>query len=129
MIILDERLKYLHKEFFDWKIFIIVTLITIIIGVIIALIIVAKEDILDMGEKILIFSVTMILIGLFGAGIGAVSAINTRCVASKRQYEIYLTDMSFEELVDSPNYIIVDTVGKKIIIEDKEWKYFEGYEE
>ena len=82
-----------------------------------------------MGEKILIFSVTMILIGLFGAGIGAVSAINTRCVASKRQYEIYLTDMSFEELVDSPNYIIVDTVGKKIIIEDKEWKYFEGYEE
>ena len=129
MVILDERLKYLHKDFFDWKIFVIVTLITIIIGIIIALIIVAQEDNLNIGEKILIFFTMIILIGLLGAGVGTVSAINTRCVASKRQYEIYLTDMSFEELVDSPNYTIVDTIGKKIIIEDKEWKYFEGYEE
>ena len=128
MIILDERLKYLYKDFFDWKIFIIVTLISIIIGIIITLIVVAQENFLGIGEKILISSVMTILMGLLGAGIGAVSAINTRCVASKRQYEIYLTDMSFEELVDSPNYTIVDTVGKKIIIEDKEWKYFEGYE-
>ena len=51
MIILDERLKYLHKDFFDWKIFVIVTLITIIIGIIIALIIVAQEDNLNMREK------------------------------------------------------------------------------
>lgn len=130
MIILDERLKYLCKEFFDWKIFIIVTLIAIIISVIIAFIIVAREDLLDIGEKILISSVFVILVGgVLGAGIGAVSATDIRCVASKRQYEIYLTDMTFEELVDSPDYTIVDTAGKKILIEDKEWKYFEGYEE
>ena len=130
MIILDERLKYLRKEFFDWKIFVIVTLIAIIISVIIAFIIVAREDLLDIGEKILISSVFVILVGgVLGAGIGAVSAADIRCVASKRQYEIYLTDMSFEELADSPDYTIIDTAGKKILIEDKEWKYFEGYEE
>ena len=126
MVILNESLRYLNESFFNWLTFIIFIVIGIFVGLIICLLEIVPNSLLDKGEKILITIIALLFTGTAGAGIGAVAATKTHTVASKRQYEIYLTDMTYEELVDC--YTIVDTVGKKIIIEDKEWQYYKGYE-
>ena len=128
MIILNEKLVFLNENYFNWTIFCVFAIIGILIGVVISLLVIVPEPVFDKGEKILMTCAILLVTGLGGMGIGAISANKVCTIASKRQYDIYLTDMTYEELVDSPAYTIVDTVGKRIIIEDKEWQYYEGYE-
>ena len=131
MIILTEEIVYLTKNFFNSTTFIITISVAAFIGLIISIYLTRPEE----GSpkfrtfEIILLTFLIILASLsIGSLIGAAVSVRTETIAERTEYEIYLEDMTYNELAESPEYTIVSVEGKKITIVNKEWRYYEGYE-
>lgn len=123
MIILTEKTIYLTENFFNFTTFVIISGIAACIGLIVGLWVTRPEG----GAKMKTFDrslISFLMAFLFsGVGllIGAIVGQKTETIAERTEYEIYLEDMTYNELAKSSEYTIVSVEGKKIIIVDKEW--------
>ena len=129
MTILTEQTVYLTENFLNPIIFIITISIATFIGLIIGFWVTWPEKIFfSTFERIAIAFLVALFCLAFGSVIGIAVGERTETIAERTQYEIYLEDMTYNELAESPEYTIVSVEDKKITIVDKEWRYYEGYE-
>lgn len=128
MTILTEQTVYLTENFLNFTTFIITISVAVFIGLIIGFWITWPEKRLSIFEKIIIIFLVVLLSLDFGSLVGVATSQKTETIAERTEYEIYLENMTYNELAESPEYTIVSVEGKKIIIVDKEWRYYEGYE-
>lgn len=126
MTILTEKTVYLTKDFFNSTTFFIILGIAAFIGLVIGFY--TTRSGFSTYEKTILIFLFVLLFSIFGSLIGAVYTLRTKTVTERTEYEVYLEDMTYNELAEAPEYTIVSVEGKKITIVDKEWRYYEGYE-
>lgn len=77
-----------------------------------------------------ILSIAVCMLVAFMIGIVPMAAITTErreTIAEKTRYEIAIDDSTnINEILEQ--YEFVSLEGKKLTIQDKEWRYYEGYE-
>jgi H+/Cl- antiporter ClcA len=130
MTILTEKTIYLTKDCFNSTILITIISIAACIGVIVGICCTRPDGYVKIGtfERVLVTFLITFFCSAFGLLVGLLVGQRVEKIAERTEYEIYLEDMAYNELAESPEYTIVSVEGKKIIIVDKEWRYYEGYE-
>lgn len=130
MTILTEKTIYLTENFFNFTTFVIIIGIAACIEVIVAIYLMRPKVNIKFSifERIVLTFLMVLFFLVFASLIGIIASQRVETIAERTEYEVYLEDMTYNELAESPDYTIVSTEGKKIIIVDKEWRYYEGYE-